>query len=136
MFLISPVQRRTQISNMADIGGQPLGRPTGLPFALCPFKQITKVLGMASCNPLGLPALDELFARVGACGLVQPIMPNRASALEGDKRLCDEVRQGADLLRCRDLAPRPPHPRRLCRKIASEYGEPSHDHALELGQQL
>src|SRR6516164_2538952 len=55
-----PVQRRTDIVDLAAVGGQPLRGRSCLPFGLCALEQVPKIFGMTPREQLGLAGVLEL----------------------------------------------------------------------------
>src|SRR5207302_8727248 len=90
-----PIQSRAHFSDLMAVARQPRGRGQCLQLYFGSVKEIPVIIGMASCHLFELAAFSELLEGVGARGLMQPIVRNRVSDLQGDERLRDEVRQGA-----------------------------------------
>ena len=80
----APIQSRAHLSDLTAVARQPGGCWQSLQLYFGSFKETPVIIRMASCHLVELAAFDELLQGVGACGLVQPMVRNRTSGLQGN----------------------------------------------------
>src|SRR3984893_13275131 len=82
-----PIQSRAHLSDLTTVARQPPGRGQCLRLRFGSLQKIPVVVGVASCHIAELTAFTELLARVGARGLMQPLVRNHANAIQAATRL-------------------------------------------------
>jgi hypothetical protein len=132
----SPIERRAQIVDAPTVIVEPFdGRPR-FPFDFRPFEQVPIVFCVVMRKPFALAAFLELFARIGARRVEQPVARNSALDLRRDERLRDQAQKPLDYARRGEFRAGGYGGGCLQAERAGEDRETTQHDAFGLGQQL
>src|SRR5271154_93763 len=131
-----PVERRTDVVDPRAKICQPFIGWSCLRLRLSALKKIQIMTGMASRHRVELASFNELFERISAGRLKQPIAYPRAASVHRHERFCDQARNAIDHLQGRNVVIRCYRARSLQCEAAGEDGQVTQYYALGLGQQL